>query len=915
MCLLKNTKMRLLSGVCLSTLLMVAFSCTQEEKIDFNAEIRPILNNKCITCHGGVKKNGGFSLLFREEALAKGESGEYAIVPGKPGESEMIKRLTHHDPEFRMPLDAPPLSDEEIKKLTTWIKQGAEWQDHWAYIKPEEKPLPEVTATNWPKNGIDQFILKKLEDEGLQPSPETDKTTLLRRVSLDLTGLPPTTAQVDSFLQDKSENAYEKAVDRLLASPHYGERWAGMWLDLARYADSKGYEKDDFRNIWRYRDYVIESFNKDLPFNQFTVEQLAGDLLPEPTEQQLIATGFHRNTTNNDEGGTDDEEFRNSAVIDRVNTTWEVWQATTMGCVQCHSHPYDPFRQEEYYKFFSFFNNTRDEDTPNEAPTLTSFKPEDEPKIEQVKEWIQTHAPDKEKEAQATKFVNLLKIGEPKIHSHDFDSLVKSALSDGKYLAADNGGFARLRKVNLHGKTQLLMSYGTQTNDVTVDIRKDGLEGESIGTLKLEGTGSRWKFTVKAYTIESLQGVHDLYFVFKDPNATGVICTIEWLVVEDPLPGAGEKGYAEIQKQFIDLFNLPGLEKTPILIENNQDFRRKTFVFTRGNWLMPGKEVQSDVPASMPSLPKDSPKNRLAMAKWMVSPQNPLTARVAVNRFWEQLFGTGIVETLEDFGSQGMKPSHPELLDYLALQLMHEHKWSIKKLLKQMVMSATYRQSSKVSTELQEKDLYNRLLARGPRVRLSAEQVRDQALTVSGLLSRKIGGQSVMPPQPEGVWQIVYSGRQWKTSEGEDAFRRGVYTFWRRSTPYPSMVSFDSPVREICVSRRIRTNTPLQALVTLNDTVYIMAARGLAQRMMKESDEKLENQLKTGYKLATLREPSAAKLNILKDLYSKSEAYYKAKPEEVIHMAGNNEKPDKHMASLTVVANAILNLDEVITKE
>jgi cytochrome c1 len=904
----------LLWGAGVVFFLAVNSSCSHNEPVDFNADIRPIINTKCISCHGGVKKNGGFSLLFREEALAETESGQPAIIPGKPGESEFIKRLVHDDPEYRMPLDAPPLSDEEIRKLKAWIRQGAQWEDHWAYIKPKPVTLPQVSNTTWPANGIDHFILKKLEEEGLQPSPEADKTTLLRRVSLDLTGLPPTQVQLDSFLQDNSANAYEKVVDRLLASPHYGERWTAMWLDLARYADTKGYEKDGFRNIWRYRDYVIESFNEDKPFNQFTVEQLAGDLLPEPTEKQLIATGFHRNTTNNDEGGTDDEEFRTTAVIDRVNTTWEVWQATTMSCVQCHSHPYDPFRQEEYYQFMSFFNNTRDEDTPNEAPTLTLFSPDDVQQVNKIKDWIQAYAPEKEKKAQVNQFVQLLKTAEPKVHPHDFDSLVQTALSDGKYLAADHNGFARIQNVNLTGKTQLLISYAARSKNATIDIRKGSLDGECIGTIQLVQNGGGWSFAVRKYTLQPVEGKHDLYFIFKDPQAQGVICTLEWLIFAQPLPGAGKPGFEEIEHQFVRLLNPPDSLKTPVLIENTEEFERKTHVFVRGNWLVKGKEVQSGVPASMNPMPANVPGNRLGMARWLVNPENPLTARVAVNRFWEQLFGTGIVETLEDFGSQGMKPSHPELLDWLALQFMQEQQWSVKKMLKQMVMSATYRQSSKVTPELQEKDLFNRFMARGPRVRLTAEQVRDQALAVGGLLSHKIGGPSVMPPQPAGVWQVVYSGMQWKTSQGEDAFRRGIYTFWRRSVPYPSMVTFDSPVREICVSRRIRTNTPLQALVTLNDTVYIVAARGLASQMLSGNNT-VDEQLKTGYKLATLREPGAAKLEILKDLYTKSVAYYKEKPEQIAEITGEEKSTDTQLAALTVVSNAILNLDEVITKE
>lgn len=901
--------------IAITLMMYLAVSCSKDQSINFNTDIRPIINAKCITCHGGVKKNGGFSLLFREEALAETESGQPAIIPGSPGKSEFIKRLVHDDPEYRMPLDAPPLSEEEIGKLKAWIKQGAQWEDHWAYVKPEPKELPKVSNITWTKNGIDYFILKKLEEEGLQPSPEADKTTLLRRLSLDLTGLPPTQAQLDSFLLDNSADAYEKVVDYMLASPHYGERWTAMWLDLARYADSKGYEKDSYRNIWRYRDYIIESFNKDLPFNQFTIEQLAGDLLPNPTEKQLIATGFHRNTTNNDEGGTDDEEFRTTAVLDRVNTTWEVWQATTMSCVQCHSHPYDPFRQEEYYKFFSFFNNTRDEDTPNETPTLNFFRPEEENKVQLVKDWITSHTSSREKAQQEQKIRHFLRVLEPKFHGHNFDSLTNGVLTgDNKSPGIHHTGFARLRQIDFTGKTQVFARYAAESPGSTIELRKGGVNGDLIGSWQVESTGSRGKYIVKSFFIQPTEGTHDVYLVFTNPSAKSEVAIVDWMVFSEAMPGWDKPGFKAVQDSLLSLHNADKADRMPIFLENNKDNLRKTHVFVRGNWLVKGKEVKSGVPESMNSLPKNVPNNRLGMAKWLVDPDNPLTARVAVNRFWEQLFGTGIVETLEDFGSQGMKPSHPELLDWLAIQFMNEQQWSVKKMLKHMVMSATYRQSSKVTPELQEKDLYNRLLARGPRVRLTAEQVRDQALAVGGLLSAKIGGPSVMPPQPAGVWQVVYSGMEWKTSQGEDAFRRGIYTFWRRSVPYPSMVTFDSPVREICVSRRIRTNSPLQALVTLNDTVYIVAARGLACRMMS-GNRNLEEQLKTGYKLAALRDPSAKKLQILNDLYNQSTLYYKENPEQIADITGEEKSLNTHLAALTIVSNAILNLDEIITKE
>jgi hypothetical protein len=894
----------------------------EEEQIDFNREIRPILNTKCISCHGGVKEDAGFSLFSREDALRDTDSGKPAIIPGDPGASEIIRRLTSKDPEVRMPYHAQPLPEEEIAKLKKWVKQGANWADHWAYVKPERPEVPQ-DPTGWAQNPIDNFIKARLQQEGLQPSAPADKATLLRRLSLDLTGLPPTEQEVQAFLKDTSPKAYEKQVDRLLASPHFGERWAAMWLDLARYADTKGYEKDDIRNVWRFRDYVIKSFNEDKPFDQFTVEQMAGDLLPDPTEEQLIATTYHRLTANNDEGGTDDEEFRVAALIDRVSNTWEVWQGITMSCVQCHSHPYDLIRHEEFYNSLAFFNNTRDEDVPNESPTLVHFNPEDEAKIGQVKGWLQRHLPEQEAKRKAREIEQLLKIGEPKIHPHSYDSLTNAAMIDGKYLAGGHRGIARLKNVNLTGKTRLILSHGGEKEGGWMEVRKGRPDGEVLATLKVGKGTNPWNtggYQKSILDLKPAQGRHTLYFVFQNPtfqNPQDYVCSIEWVLFSEPLPGEGKPGFEqEVKYPLLSLLNAKA-EKTPILQENPQDFRRVSRMFERGDWMSPGKEVTPGTPVSLPSFDRYS-KDRLGLAQWLVSPENPLTARVAVNRFWEQLYGTGIVESLEDFGSQGFPPTHPELLDWLSVTFMQEQKWQVKPLLKLLVMSNTYQQSSLVTPELTERDPANLLLARGPRVRLTAEQVRDQTLAVGGLLSRKLHGKSVMPPQPEGVWQVVYSGLQWKTSEGEDAHRRALYTFWRRSVPYPSMMTFDAAGREICISRRIRTNTPLQALVTLNDTVYIMAARGLA-RQMQQAGAKVEEQVQKGYQLAVFKQPKPQVVQILKDLYAQADQFYLENPEELEKFLGGKEakeQPDsKQLAALTIVANAIMNLDEFVMKE
>ncbi|MEX2592165.1 MAG: DUF1553 domain-containing protein [Anditalea sp.] len=885
-----------------------------DQEIDFNGQIRPILNKNCISCHGGVKQSAGFSLLFPSEALRPNESGKPAIVPGKPEESEMISRINHHDPELRMPLEADPLSEEEIELLTEWIEQGAEWEDHWAFKKLEPVGLPAISA-DWINNDIDKFVLKKLGDNDLQPSPQADKATLLRRVSLDLVGLPPTMNELQDFLNDEDPDAYEKVVDRLLASPRYGERWAAMWMDLARYADSKGYEADRERSIWKYRDWLIKAFNEDMPFDQFTKEQLAGDLLPDPTDDQLIATAFHRNTMNNDEGGTDNEEFRVAAVIDRVNTTWSVWQATTMECVQCHSHPYDPIRHEDFYKSYAFFNNTADEDVPSESPELKIFTADiNRQELESIKNWVVEYtASADEKMERAKAFVDLVKVTEPKIHPHSFEQIEKGTVTGGNSnLAVESGGHALIKNVPLTGKEdRILVSYRASRSTGIVEIRKDSPEGDLLGSWNVEK--NERGFETIPISIKPVSGRHDIFFVFKDSQKKGYVCQIEWVLFHEGLPGESQPGYQEVNKKFLSLLNSQKTITTPVMVELEKDYRRKTNVFERGNWMMHGEEVEPGVPDDWNALPENATGNRLDLAEWLMSEDNPLTARVMVNRLWAQLFGIGIVETIEDFGSMGFAPSHSGLLDWLAQQFMYKNEWSIKKLLKQVVMSATYQQSSKVIPQLLEADPDNRLLARGPRVRLNAEQVRDQALAVSGLLSDKMYGPGVMPPQPEGLWQTVYNSEDfvWETSKGEDKYRRALYTFWRRTNPYPSLISFDSPSREVCVLRRTNTNTPLQAFVTLNDPVYVEAAQALAEFMAEANVNLVDEQIKAGYRMAMLRDIGKEKLHDLQLLHEKALGYFKNDPEAAEKLTG---KKDIKLAVLTVVASAIMNLDEFITK-
>jgi hypothetical protein len=895
-----------------------AWYTLREERVSFNEQIRPILNKKCLACHGGVKKSGGFSLLFEEEALGKTKSGKPAIIPGDADASEFIKRLRHPDPDQRMPQDADPLSDEEVALLTKWVNQGAKWETHWAYIAPNPDLTPPKVNSDWTRNGIDQFVLQKLKDEGLKPSPEADKATLLRRVSLDLTGLPPTSQQMAEFLKDTSPNAYEKQVQKLLASSHFGERWAAMWLDLARYADSKGYEKDLRRSIWKYRDWVIDAFNRDLPFDQFTVEQLAGDMLSNPTEAQLIATAFHRNTMSNDEGGTNDEEFRTAALIERVGTTWEVWQGTTMACVQCHSHPYDPFRHEDFYRFMAYFNSTQDRDLYNEKPKLYSYSPENEVRIKKLLQTINTSplSPregfNPEKTPLGVGGVGLWELGYRRLQAEDFDSTSRHIeLWDDQttIMQTTEGAYIVYNDVDLSDISRVTYRYTTSFSSF-IELRIDHLNGPVISYGKVNatqegppGAWSQWKtFGTSSHPVKPTQGRHTLYVIFhKDKEFRSDLLHLDWLDFYAPNAPLHRMPKA-LQDSVAALVAIPAIT-TPILRELPAHQRRATHVFTRGNWLTKGPKVETGIPAVFEHT---SPQTRLDLARWMVSPQNPLTARVMVNRFWEQIFGYGLVETLEDFGTQGFKPTHPELLDWLAVEFSQRQRWSVKQFLRLIVTSATYRQAAMSSPELVELDPRNLLLARGPRVRLSAEQIRDQALAVSGLLNPTLYGPSVSPPSP--------IDKNWRNAPPEALHRRAIYTFWRRTDPYPSMLTFDSPQRNICVSRRIRTNTPLQALTTLNDTVYVEAAQKLALWMQTRAPQP-QHQIKAGYEKIMLKKPSEEKLKLLTKFYEASLTTYKTKPEKAKRLF-NNTLADKEpeTAALTLVANAMLNLDEFLTK-
>lgn len=922
--IVSKKKLLLASGI-LITALIVTTSLISHKKVDYNTEVKPLFNKKCISCHGGVKKEGGFSVLFRSEALDTTDGGSPAIIPGHPEKSEMIRRLTSNDPEERMPYNHDPLSQKEIDLLTQWIKEGAEWGDHWAYVPLQQVPLPGEsggflglfkTKNDWAKNGIDHFVFNKLKEEELQPSAQADKATLLRRVSLDITGVPAPDALAQQYLSDNSSNAYEKLVDSLLASPRYGERWTAMWLDIARYADSKGYEKDGYRSIWRYRDWLIKAFNQDMPYDQFLKEQLAGDLLPNATDEQIIATAFNRNTMNNDEGGTDNEEFRTAAIIDRVNTTWETVLGTTFACVQCHSHPYDPFKHEEYYKFMAFFNNTRDEDVPGEYPILREFNDVDKVKFDHLQTWLKANATPE----QAKELVTFVKTLGPAVNAYHADKFTNSELAE-VYIALRKDAVCRLPNINLTGRKTLTYRYGSGVEKGVWTIRMDSATGPVIATTQVARTkAGGWGWELNTIDINPpADGVHDLYFTYSNPTIKSDnpnnLMVFEWFYFGAGFPGKGSAGYDTAFKYFNELVLTSPAVATPIMMDNPEDRFRATNIFERGNWMAKTDEVQPDVPHSLNPMPEGAPRNRMGLAMWLVDKKNPLTSRTLVNRIWEQLMGQGIAETLEDMGTQGITPTHKELLDWLSYKVMNDYNWSLKKLVKEIVMSATYQQDSKVSEKVLEKDPFNKLYARGPRVRLSAEQVRDQALAVSGLLSDKMYGKSVMPYQPDRIWLSPYDGATWQISEGQDRHRRAIYTYWKRTSPYPSMISFDGVAREVCLARRIRTNTPLQALTTLNDYAFIEMARNFAARMQKEGGNNLRDQITKGYEIALHQPINKEKLDALEKLYNQALQQYKTDKQQACEMIGDdNREYNPEKAAMVLVANAMLNLDDVITK-
>jgi len=885
------------------------FSC-QESNISFNEQVKPLLNKKCVACHGGVKKAGGLSLLSREAATEKNiKSGKAALVPGSAKQSELFKRILSDDPEYKMPRsEEHTLKDHEISLLEEWINDGAEWDTHWAYFPVKTFSLPTI-SDEWTETAIDKYVFKKHQELDLHHSKIANKSDLWRRASLDITGVP--------IFEQGKDLAYADYLDQLLSSTFYGEHWASMWLDLARYADSKGYEKDLHRNIWRYRDWVINAFNQDMPFDQFTIDQLAGDLIDADDYDKLIATSFHRNSMTNTEGGTDDEEFRVAAVIDRLNTTFEIWQSTPIACAQCHDHPYDPISQVEFYETMSLFNNTVDADLTSEYPFLESYPEDISEEIDDIIAFIATQEGKTidNSVSQTEKIKNAL---HPILMTYDIDDFENILLFPNGVInnwtnnVSDMAGrqfYFMFENVDFDRLDSIEFTHASSGEISILEARLDSKDGELLFNTKFKKTNSRsghesagqheWiKTSVKIPS--HISAKHDLIFEIQNPQLIVPDGILHFKQIE--LIYKNTNTSYELIKKKEELISLrKQAERTPILKQKTNKLNRTNQLFVRGNHAMRADTVVEGIPNIL-NPDKDDISTRKELAEWLVNENNPLTARVMVNRIWERLFGIGIVETLEDFGSKGDAPSNQELLDYLAYQFIHEHQWSIKSLIKEIMMSNTYRQSSEVSDELLARDPYNAYLARGPRIRLSAEQIRDQALYVSGLLQDTIGGMSVMPPQPDGVWQTVYNNQKWQEAKGKHKYRRGLYTYWKRSSPYPSMETFDSPSREFCKSRRIRTNTPTQALVTLNDPVYLEAANAMST-LMREHSSAPKEQINYAYQKALGKPASKSIQKNLETLYNQAKQKLDV------------SKPETELQSASaVVAHAIFNLDAFLNK-
>jgi hypothetical protein len=982
-------------------------------RVDYARDVEPILRMSCLGCHSGTEAKSQLRLDVKSAAMQVGPRG-LVIVPGAAEKSRMIHRVEGRGKEPRMPLKGKPLTGEQISVLRRWIDQGAEWPDnsevknpsvpkHWAYIRPVKPRPPAVKDEAATRNPIDNFILARLEQEGLAYSPAATKEKLARRVSLDLIGLPPSLAELDDFLADTRPDAYEKLVDRLLASPHFGERWARPWLDLARYADSNGYEADAVRKIWKYRDWVIDALNRDLPFDEFTVDQIAGDMLPNSTVEQKIATGFHRNTQFNLEGGVDRDESQFEVLVDRVATTGTVWLGSTLACAQCHNHKFDPFTQKDFYSMMAFFSSAEKKPAMNgenttiyQEPVLETATPAQqaqrdalEMRIKNLEKRTETMTPDlKAAQAEwensvlrADRAWQVLKPGQmnaaagttltadgqgrimasgakPRDEAYAIEcdlpvravtgirvqAMPNAALPRGgpgrdpygnftltriKIETPDGSGWKQVAikkvmadtdKKSLDRKKGQLWTVDASREDTRLERQLVVVPAEAIKAAKI-------RITIVQESEFSCQSIGYFRLSATDSSEPETIVQVKhslrgWLGTS----GRSEEQEKEIAgyylstapslraardelkttREDLEKLDLPStlVMRQPVSFERPYDFVR-----VRGAFASKTDKVYANVPAFLPPLPESEMPNRLGLGRWLVSKNNPLTARVAVNRIWEQYFGKGLVETSEDFGTQGLKPSHPELLDWLATEFM-DRGWSMKAMHRLIVTSTAYRQSSNVTPELLAKDPYNRLFARGPRFRMEAEMIRDTVLSASGLLSPKIGGPSVYPPQPPGIWDMPYNEEKYEESQGEDRYRRGIYTFARRSAPYPSMVNFDAPSREVCTVRRTRTNTPLQALTLLNDEAFFEAASALAKRMAADGGSDARSRIDFGLRLCTGRHAKSEELDYLTKWQAQQAGQFEAHREQARKVAD-----DPEMAAWTMVANILLNADETVTKE
>ncbi|MEZ5351111.1 MAG: DUF1553 domain-containing protein [Bryobacteraceae bacterium] len=1020
--------------------------------VDFNREIRPILSDKCYTCHGPDNGNRKADLRFDREDSAKAvlPSKNRAIVPGDPAASSLLQRVAHANKALRMPpaySGAQPLAESEIALLRQWIAEGAKWQKHWSFEKPVRPDPPAVADASWPRNPIDNFILARLDREALKPRPQADRATLIRRLALDLTGIPPTPAEIAAFVNDRRSDAYEQLVDRLLASSRYGERMAIRWLDAARYADTNGYQTDAERFMWRWRDWVIQSFNQNKPFNQFAIEQLAGDLLPNPSLDQIIATGFNRNHRGNGEGGSIPEEFIVEYWVDRVETASTVFMGLTMGCARCHDHKYDPLTQRDFYSMVAFFNNIDEMGRVfkygNSPPMIPAPTPEQQAQLSALdarivqtkaafeshraaaekaqKEWegslapgtdwqpshaLMAHypldggAPGRDSSGKALKasfkdgeaafaegrlaqgasfdgkrFVEAGQIAQfsyynaftisawifptaadgaivSKAKDVEEESGYGLYLKDGKLQANlvqrwldDAIRVETAQPIELNRWHHVAMSYDGRRIAKGVNLYVDGVVAEKKILLDElnQNFQAREPLRIGAGNAVRFHGSIDDVRVYNDALTPGDLAILALpgslaTIAAVPASSRSETQRSKLRAAFLDTFaptsirdswhalrdateardkfafNLP-----TVMVMREMETPRKTNVLIRGAYDRPGDPVSRSTPAALPPLPADVPNNRLGLARWLTSPDHPLTARVTVNRFWQMLFGAGIVATVEDFGSQGEAPTHPELLDWLATEFIRTG-WDVKGILKTIVMSAAYQQDSNATAELVQRDPSNRLLARGPRFRLPAETVRDQALAISGLLVESIGGPSVKPYQPAGLWEEL-SGQRYDRDKGPGLYRRSLYTYWKRSAPPPGMMTFDSAGREACTVRETRTNTPLQALTLMNDETYLEASRKMAERMIHEGGATPESRIEYGFRLATARSPHDKESGVLLRGFHHYLDRYNTNPAAAKQLLSHGDAPPDssiapvELAAYSSVASLILNLDETITKE